>query len=181
MRWVWGALAALGLAMAPPALAKVEQSAVTGFEVAFEEALPESPAAAYARFVDIGSWWGDDHTFSGKAANMALGTQQGGCWCESLPDGGFVQHMAVAYAVPGDTLVLRGELGPLLFMGVSGAMTVSFKPDGQGTKLSLRYAVGGHDAKGFTDIAKAVDFVLGQQVSSLVSKSLEASKAGAAP
>lgn len=162
-------------------MAKVDETAATGFAVSFESHLPEPPAAAYARFVDIASWWGADHTFSGSAANMSLTAAQGGCWCESLPGGGFVRHMEVAYALPGDTLVLRGELGPLLFMGVAGAMTVSFRPDGQGTMLSVRYTVGGHDPKNFEDLAKAVDLVLATQLKALTARSLEASTSGAAP
>jgi hypothetical protein len=172
---------AVGLAVTSQVSAKVDEASATGFVVSLEAQMPEPPSAAYARFVDIGSWWSADHTFSGSSANMTLSAAQGGCWCESLPDGGFVRHMEVAYAAPGDMLVLRGELGPLLFMGVAGAMTVSFKQDGQGTKLSLRYTVGGHDPENFVDLATAVDAVLGEQVKSLTAKSSGATKSGAAP
>ena len=181
MRWVLGALAVLGLTCASPALAKIDDSSATGFALSFDAVLAEPPAAAFARFAEVAGWWSDDHTFSGKAANMSIAMTPGGCWCESLPDGGFVSHMTVAYAVPGDRLVLRGELGPLLFMGVSGAMTVSFKAEGQGSRLSLKYVVGGHDPKDFADLAKAVDFVLGEQVKSLAARSDEAVKKDMAP
>ena len=61
---------------------------------------PVAPAEAYAKFLRIGEWWSDAHSYSGAAANMTLDTARGGCWCESWP-GGFVEHMAVTTAMPG--------------------------------------------------------------------------------
>ncbi|MCE9521470.1 MAG: ATPase, partial [Alphaproteobacteria bacterium] len=90
----------------------------------------------------------------------------GGCWCETLPEGGFVKHMDVVHAAPGAMLVFSGGLGPLHFMGVAGSMTVTFKAakESNGSTVTLRYDVGGHDAGDFKDLSKAVDGVLLEQL-----------------
>jgi hypothetical protein len=66
------------------------------------------------------------HSYSGKAENIKLNPVPGGAWTEALANGGFVTHLVVSQASPGERLVLNGGLGPLAFMGVSGAMTITF-------------------------------------------------------
>ncbi len=143
--------------------AKIVSQNSTGFAVAFEADVPGDSQNAYEKFVSISSWWNSDHTHSGDSKNLSMDVSNGGCWCEALPNGGFVRHMEIVHAVPGRTLVLSGGLGPLAFMGISGAMVISFDKKDQTTHVTLKYSVGGYDPKGFMEIAKAVDGVIGIQ------------------
>jgi hypothetical protein len=91
----------------------------------------------------------------------------GGCWCESLPDGGSVEHLHVIYVAPGKVLRLRGALGPFQAMAVDGVMTWSVKAAANGTDISLSYAIGGYAKGGFENLAKGADHVLGEQIDRL--------------
>lgn len=164
MRLSTGLALGAALTFTGVAAARVTDQTAGGFTVVHEGDISITPDFAYRRFLSIGSWWSDGHTFSGKAANMTINEQPGGCWCETLPDGGFVKHLEVAYAAPGQMLVMRGGLGPLLFMGASGTMTVKFEPKDEGTHVTLSYTVGGYDPAGWGDLSAAVDRVLGEQV-----------------
>lgn len=151
------------LAIAPTAHATVTSQSNTGFLTSHSVSVPGTPQAAYDAFLKISTWWDGAHSFSGSAANLSLDDKQGGCWCETLENGGFVRHMSVVRAMPGKTLVLSGGLGPLQSMGVSGALTIDFRQDGAGTSVTWQYAVGGYDPGGFTELSKGVDHVLGEQ------------------
>ena len=107
--------------------AKVAAQGPTGFVVEHSAEIKADAKTAYDAFVKVGSWWGSNHSFSGDAKNLRIDTKSGGCWCEKLPNGGFVKHMEVVHAAPGSMLVFSGGLGPLQFMGVAGSMTVSFQ------------------------------------------------------
>lgn len=160
------AFAALSLALIWPVntvLAKVLNTGANGFVVSHEVKIDMSPQAAYDRFVQIGQWWSKAHTFSGDPKNITIEAKPGGCWCEALADGGFVKHMSVAQAAPGQRLVFHGGLGPLHFMGATGAMTVNFAKADAGTKVTLRYSVTGYDPDQFEKLAPAVDGVLAEQ------------------
>ena len=159
------AIACLALATAP-AHAKVVATSPMGFVVEHTVEVKGDAKAAYVAFTNVGAWWSSDHSFSGDAKNITIDTKPGGCWCEALPNDGFVKHMDVVHAAPGGMLVFSGGLGPLQFMGVAGSMVVSFKPDAKSssTKVTVRYDVGGRDDKGFKDISKGVDGVLGEQL-----------------
>jgi uncharacterized protein YndB with AHSA1/START domain len=146
------------------ASAKVVSSGPNGFTVSHEVTLGIKPEAAYARFLDISTWWSKSHTFSGDPKNISIDAKPGGCWCEALPKGGFVKHMELANAAPGQRLVFHGGLGPLHFMAATGAMTVTFAEADAGTKVTLRYSVTGFDPDQFTKLAGAVDAVLGEQL-----------------
>ncbi len=154
----------LALSLAAAAAAKVTERSDTGFTVVLEGDVTITPDYAWRRFIDIGGWWSDAHTFSGSARNMAIKPEPGGCWCETLPDGGFVRHMDVVYAAPGKMLILKGGMGPLLFMGAVGALTIKFEPLDEGTHVTLTFAVGGHDEKAWKDLPAAVDAVLTEQL-----------------
>lgn len=158
------ALFAIALSFAPSAHAKVASQSAQGFIVKHEVDVAVDPKTAYDVFINIGSWWSDAHSFSGAAGNISIEAKAGGCWCEALPDGGSVRHMTVVHATPGTMLVFSGGLGPLQFMGVAGSMTLKFTAQGKGTRVTLDYAVGGYDVDDFKEISKAVDGVLGEQV-----------------
>lgn len=153
------------LALTTTADAKVLAKGPTGFVVEHQLELKTDAKAAYDAFTNIGAWWNSSHSFSGDAKNITIDTKPGGCWCETLPAGGFVKHMDVVHAAPGTMLVFSGGLGPLQFMGVAGSMTVSFQTakNANITTVTLRYDVGGRDDKNFEDISKAVDGVLNEQ------------------
>lgn len=151
------------VAFSTAAQAAVTNQSPTGFTVAYEADVTVTPQAAYDAFVRAGSWWNAaSHSYSGDGKNITIDVKPGGCWCETLKDGGFVRHMTVEQAAPGARLVFSGGLGPLAYMGVAGHMTVSIEAKGTGSHVKLTYAIGGHDAKDFKDIAGGVDGVLAE-------------------
>ena len=113
---------------------------------------------------NVGTWWSGDHTYSGKAENLSLALQPGGCWCEKLPNGGGVEHMRVAYVEPGKHVLLTGALGPLLYLATTGVLDVQFKPTAKGTQVIFDYRAAGFFNGGADKIAPGVDAVLGEQV-----------------
>lgn len=133
----------------------------TGFVAKHEVVVPLAPAAAYEQVLRVQEWWDPAHTYTGVAANLSLRAEPGGCWCEALPGGGFIEHMRVVLAWPEKLLRFHGALGPLQSMGVAGALTFAFKPEGEGTRVTMTYSVGGHAADGFAGLSKPVDGVLG--------------------
>ena len=151
------------IAVAMSAQAGVVSQGPSGFAVKYEADVALAPAATYEAFVKIGSWWGSDHTFSGDAKNMSMDVQPGGAWRETLPNGGFVEHMRVVEASPGVTLVLSGGLGPMHFMGITGTMTIGFIAKDAGTHVTMDFAGGGYDPEGFAKLPGIVDAVLGEQ------------------
>jgi hypothetical protein len=162
-RWFVVACSALA-ALAGQSYAKVASVAPNGFSVTHEATVKLAPKEAYEAFLNIGSWWDKSHTFSGDPKNITIDPKPGGCWCEALADGGFVKHMEVGQAAPGKRLVFHGGLGPLHFMGATGAMTVTFKKADAGTAVTLTYSVTGYDPGSFEKLAPAVDGVLGEQL-----------------
>jgi hypothetical protein len=170
-----GLLLVLGTA---PAAAEVTASGPSGFIVKIEVPIGARPEDVYNRFVQIGTWWSDGHTYSGKASNMTLESRVGGCFCEALANGGFIRHMDVVFAMPGKALRLSGGLGPLQEMGASGLMAMQFKPEGAGTRLQLIYTVSGFQKdKDLESVAPAVDGVLREQITRL-KRFAETGKAG---
>jgi uncharacterized protein YndB with AHSA1/START domain len=144
--------------------AEVADAGDNGFTLRETATLSVPPAKAYAAMLEVGKWWGSDHTYSGDASNMSLEARPGGCWCERLPSGGGVQHMTVAFLVPGKAVRLTGGLGPLQAMGVAGSMEWKFDPAENGTtKVELRYTVGGYSPGGFKQVAAGVESVLKMQ------------------
>ena len=161
------AVIALGVLAAGPAAAAVASAGAGGFVLHHEITFPGTPAQAWTRLVAPAAWWSSEHTYSGDAKNLSLAAVQGGCWCESLPGGGFVRHMDVLYVAPGRALRLFGGLGPLQGMGATGALTFVLKPDGATTRIVVDYAVSGYVAGGFEKLAVGVDAVLGEQLATL--------------
>lgn len=164
------ALAAIASAVlaVPVATAEVTAAGAAGFEVREQAHIGAPPDAVYAALLAPKRWWDPKHTYSGDARNLTLNARAGGCWCETLPGGGSVEHLSIVYLAPGKAIRFRGALGPLQAMGVAGSLTIKLTAVGGGTDLVLTYAVGGYSKDGFDDLAKAVDGVLGSQVARLV-------------
>jgi hypothetical protein len=158
---------ALVLALAAPALARAEVTASgpSGFVLRIETPIAAAPADVFRRFLQIGQWWSDEHTYSGKAANMTLQSIPGGCFCETLPGGGFVRHAAVEFSMPGKLLRLSGALGPLQEMGAYGLLGLRFQTDGTKTRLVTTYTVSGYQpGNGYGELAAGVNGVLTEQL-----------------
>lgn len=127
-----------------------------------------SPMQVWAALIDVARWWDPKHSWSGDAANLHLDARAGGCWCETLPDGGSAQHMVVVYSAPGRRLRLNGALGPLQDGNLTGNMTWTLEAAREGgTNVTLSYLLDGYFPGGLDQLAGAVDEVLGQQVNRL--------------
>lgn len=154
-------LAALALLVLPVLLpGEVVDSAPGGFTVRGVMTLLVPPSEAYQKFVqNVGDWWDSGHTFSGNAKNLSIDDQPGGCFCEKWAGGG-VQHLRVVYVSPGKVLAMRGGMGPLLSLAVTGGMEIQFTAVENGTKLTYTYSVGGYIPKGAESWAAPVDGML---------------------
>lgn len=149
----------LALLAAAPAQAGIISANAHGFEVRQSVNLVVPVAQAYAAFGQLGAWWDDDHTYSGKGANMRLSLQPGGCLCEPG-----AEHMRVAIVQPNERIVLTGPLGPLLYEATAGVMDVTFERIAGGSRVTMTYRAAGFARGGGTDWAAKVDAVLGEQM-----------------
>lgn len=160
----WACLVVVGAAfVASPLKAEVVTSGPNGFTLQQTRQIALKPAEAWARFVAVGQWWAPDHTWSGSAENLSLIPKAGGCFCERW-SGGEAEHLRVVFAEPGKTLRMAGALGPLQMSGMSGNMAVTFTPKGEGTEVTLRYAIFGHAEPDLAAWSGPVDGVLSLQM-----------------
>jgi hypothetical protein len=164
-----GVIAAVaGLLAAGRAEAEVVSSAQAGFSLRIEVPVGAPPSDVHSKLFDIGRWWSDEHTYTGKASNMSLRNEAGGCFCEALGSGGFIRHAAVEYSDKGKIVRLSGALGPLQEMGANGMLTFSLRPAAEdnprATRLVMTYVVSGYAEKGYASLAPLVDRVLLEQV-----------------
>ncbi|MDX3910560.1 MAG: SRPBCC domain-containing protein [Sphingobium sp.] len=158
--------------LASSATASVTSASDAGFDTVSTVEIAASPADVYAVLVTPARWWVAAHSYSGKAANLSINPQAGGCFCESLPataltGAGSVEHARVLYAQPASTLRLSGALGPLQAEAAVGTLTFTLEPAGQGTKVTMSYVVGGHIRGGAAAVAPIVDQVMAQQLHGL--------------
>jgi uncharacterized protein YndB with AHSA1/START domain len=157
-----GAAFTFALAHSSDAAAEVLAAGANGFSLSETAHIAAPPDKVYAAIVTPSQWWSSQHSFSGSAANFTLDAKEGGCWCETLPNGGFVEHLRVVYAAPGNALRLRGALGPFQGWGVDGAMTFALKGDDKSTDLAITYNLGGFNKDGFEAVSKGADGVLAE-------------------
>ena len=162
-----GLCLAMSLLIAGPSRGTVSDLASNGFTLKIDTHIAASPDKVYAALIEPARWWSSDHTFSGDAKNLHLEARGGGCWCETLPNGGSVMHLTVVYVNPGKALRLRGALGPFQGLAVTGALTWKLEPAADGTNLSLTYALGGYNKDGFAELSQAADGVLTAQMGQL--------------
>lgn len=160
------ALAAMAAAvlLAAPAGAEVLDASATAFTVRATVTLAKDAGAVYDAFTQhVGEWWDESHTYSGRSSNLSLAARAGGCFCEQLAAGG-VEHMTVVYAERGKTLRMRGGLGPLQALTVTGIWTVTLEEQNGKTTLVSTYSVGGYTKDGLAALAPLVDGVMTEQM-----------------
>ncbi len=156
---------------ANPAQAEVTGSDETGFSIRIEADTSATPAAVFALFATPGRWWSDVHTWSGDAAAMDIASPRaGGCWCETLPDFGSVEHgHIIRWDAENHRILFRAELGPLQALPVNGKLEwIAVALPGSVTRIAMRYEVSGRGIADPAALAGAVDGVLAQQLARLV-------------
>jgi len=152
-----------------PANAEVTSVNASGFALSFEQTVDASANDIYTAMTRIGSWWHPDHSWEGKAENLYMDMRQGGCFCEKLANGGFAEHLHLAYAAPGKEIRLTGGLGPLQGMGMGGAMVWTIATGDDGQKISWTYTVHGHGTEeSMKGLAPIVDMVQQQAFDRLI-------------
>ena len=152
------------LGLSEPAGAEILSSSQNAFHLRHSVNLVVDSEVALTAFDDVARWWDADHTYSGNSANLSLILNAGGCFCETLPDGGGIEHLRVKYVEPGKRAVLTGSLGPLLYEATTGVMDVQVKSTAGGSQLTLDYKVAGFANGGAERIAGEVDQVLASQL-----------------
>jgi len=149
-------------------MAEVTSAGPGGFSLVHEVTIAAERVDAWQAAVnEIGLWWSDDHTISGKADAMTIDPRPMGCFCEAVGDGGGVVHLTVTFVNPNIMLRMTGGLGPLGLMGVSGNMTWEFFDADDGTRVRFSYAVGGYSPGGLDTISGPVDYVIGEALQRL--------------
>lgn len=152
------------LFLATPASASVLSASDNGFEVQQTVNLVVPQSEAYNSFGRIGQWWNSEHSYSGDASRMTLPLRAGSCFCETLDNGGGIEHMRVTFVQPGDRVLMTGSLGPLLYEATAGVMDVKFERIAGGTRVTMNYRVAGFAKGGAAAMAPLVDQVLGDQM-----------------
>src|SRR6185369_8284523 len=152
------------LAASAPAAADVVTASTNGFEIRQTVALVVRPEIAFSAFANLPEWWDPQHSYSGKSENLSLTLTPGGCFCESFPEGGGIEHMHVTYVDPVKRVLMTGALGPLLYEATSGVMDVQIKSTAGGSQLTLDYRASGFFNGGAAGLAPVVDKVLSDQM-----------------
>jgi uncharacterized protein YndB with AHSA1/START domain len=152
--------------LALTARAEVKQAAADSFFITFSGTVAASATKAYVDVTQIQRWWSSDHTWSGKAANLSLKPEAGGCFCERWKDGS-VEHGRVIMAMPGKVLRLETSLGPLQEQALNGILSFWVKTEDSTTTLTVEYRANGSSSSGLDQFAPNVDEVLGAQVDRL--------------
>lgn len=161
-RFVFGACAVL---LGAVAHAEVKLSAPDGILITISAPLAAStPAKTYSALVQPQHWWSGEHTWSGKAENLSLKPEAGGCFCERWA-GGSVEHGRVVMAVPERMLRLDASLGPLQALAVKGVLSFVIQQNEIGkTTLDVEYRVNGASVSGLDKYTRDVSEVLTMQV-----------------
>jgi len=148
--------------------AEVTDAAPGGFTIHQIETVPAPGAQVWqALTAELGSWWDPDHSYFGGRERFRFDATVGGAWIEDGGQGSWARHMVVVQADPPRLLRMRGGLGPLQGMAVTGALTFTLAEVEAGTRVEVIYAVGGYVPGGLESIAPAVDNVLGLQLERL--------------
>lgn len=167
----------LGTALsAAPAAAEAVPLGDDGFVSRHQAVVSANARDVWLALISPAGWWQSEHTWSGDAANLSLTPQAGGCFCETIPEvdepgrftlQGSVEHMRVIQAYPERALRMQGALGPLQSEPAAGVLTIVISEAGENTRIVWEYVVGGAMRYDVPVIARAVDGVIGLQLTSL--------------
>lgn len=157
----------LAVLAAAPVRAEVTASSAAGFTVRERFQTAATPEKIWAMLITPARWWDSEHTWSGSAANLTLDARAGGCWCETLGQGGSVQNMSIDFVDPPKTLRMRGALGPLGSLAVTGVMGIAIEAQDGGNAVTLSYQVSGFVPVDLQGVAPDVDTVLAAQMTRL--------------
>jgi uncharacterized protein YndB with AHSA1/START domain len=160
------ALVLASAAFAPMVHAEVKQATADSFFIVFSDTVAASATKTYTDVTQVQRWWSSDHTWSGKASNLTLKPEAGGCFCEKWKDGS-VEHGRVIMAMPGKLLRLDTSLGPLQERALTGILNFWVKSEDSTTTLTVEYRVNGANGSALDQLAPSVDEVLGAQVDRL--------------
>lgn len=120
---------AVALTQASVARAEVRAVERESFSIHHEQDVAASPDAVFAALSQPGAWWNPEHSWSGDTQRFSLEPRAGGCWCESLPNGGSVEHGRIISYDPGRRLiVMQSLLGPLQTMAIAGRLSWRVEP-----------------------------------------------------
>ena len=158
-RSIYALLALLLPAIATP---EVKQGAPDGALIEHRFQIAAPPAAAWQTLLHPERWWPADHTWSGVAGKVSLAPVAGGCFCERW-EGNSAEHARVVMAKPGELLRLRGSLGPLQEMAVTGVLTITLAAKDSGTEAVVTYRLSGDPSHKLDGFIAAVDQVIGLQ------------------
>jgi len=172
--------AALLMVTSSPAFADVKAASDAGFNSVHIATVNATPEEIWKRLLTPKDYWNKAHSWSGSSAGFYIDAQANGCFCELFQEAdvngklktvGSVEHMRVIFAQPGKVLRMQGALGPLQSEAVFGTLTVAMEPakDNAGTRVSFSYVVGGYMRYKVSEIAPAVDKVLGEQFKKMLS------------
>lgn len=172
MRFIVGTImcAAGALTLCAVAHADVKASAPDGLVIQIKAEVALDRDDAWARLLDVSSWWKPAHTYSGSAENLSIDATVGGCWCE-LWSGGEVEHGRVIAVMPKEMIRFDAPLGPLQEMGVSTALTFTLAPGSTPSKttITVDFKVSGSSLSGLDKLGAVIDGVIGEQVASYAS------------
>ena len=157
-RWFGVALALLPVL----AVAEVKQGAPDGAIIEHRFQIAAAPSQAWQTLVHPERWWPADHTWSGVPANLSLAPDAGGCFCERWNDNS-AEHARVVMARPAELLRLRGSLGPLQEMAVTGVLTITLAAKDGGTEAVVTYRLSGDPTHKLDGFIAVVDQVIGLQ------------------
>ena len=158
---------ALGGSVAGAATAATSDVSPTGFLVTVRHDVRATPQRLYGALGEVDKWWNGSHSWSGKAANLSLSTQAGGCFCERWGPNS-VEHARVVHAQEERMLRLDGALGPLQALAATAILTFAIAPREGGSTLVVTYRVSGSESAGLQQLAGPVDGVIAEQVRRLV-------------
>ncbi len=159
---------AFGLLFALSANAEVVEGSADHFLIGFSAQVEAPPVKVYVVVADVARWWSDEQTWSGKAANLSLKAEAGGCFCERWANGS-AEHGRVIMAIKNEMLRLDTALGPLQEFPLKGVMTFKLQAADDGTtRLDVDYRVNGSSTSELAKFAPTVDGVLAAQIDRLL-------------
>lgn len=159
---------ALGMLLTCTASADVVEQSADHFLLGFTAHVEAPPARLYAAIGDVEHWWSAEHTRSGKAENLTLKAEAGGCFCERWAEGS-VEHGRVVIAMKDHLLRLDTALGPLQEFALNGILNFTIESaDNDMSTLEVSYRVNGSSTSGLDQFAPAVDGVLAGQIDRLL-------------